>query len=210
MRSTLSRAARLGTVLALVGGATVISPGPAAAAPAGQVTVDVMTVNGSGCPNGTADVTMSPGNTAFTVRYRDYVAYAGGNAEATDSRKNCQLAVHLDVPKGYTFAIAKATYRGFASLEQGATGQQRAYYYFQGRSETAVTAASFSGPLHERWESTDTALLVYRPCAEDRLLNINTDLRVQSDSPAKTSLMAMDSTRGSVDTLYHLAWKRCG
>ncbi|WP_408610577.1 DUF4360 domain-containing protein [Lentzea terrae] len=38
-----------------------------AAAPPGKVTIDVVTVNGSGCPAGTTAVATAADNTAFTV-----------------------------------------------------------------------------------------------------------------------------------------------
>src|SRR3954453_14078820 len=82
--------------------------------PAGHITVDVVTVNGSGCPQGTATVTEKSDNTGFIVKYRDYVAEAGAGAGATDFRKNCQLSLLVHVPQGFTYAIAEADYAGNA------------------------------------------------------------------------------------------------
>ena len=52
---------------------------------------------------------------------------------------------------------------------------------------------------------------MYAPCGEERYFNINTELRVDAKSAksADTSFMAMDSTDGSINTLYHFAWKEC-
>lgn len=42
--------------------------------PPDKIVIEVATVNGSGCPLGTAAVAVSQDNTAFTVTYSDYLA----------------------------------------------------------------------------------------------------------------------------------------
>jgi len=193
----------------------VIPEEPLTPPPAERITVQVVTVNGSGCPAGTAAVAPSPDNTAFTVTYSDFLAQVGVGARPTDFRKNCQLNVLVNYPGGFTFAIAQADYRGYAYLEHGAASLQRASYYFQGTSPTAAKSHSFAGPLDDNWQTTDStevASLVFAPCGEQRSLNINTELRVSagtSKPDETTSFMTMDSTDGSVSTIFHLAWKHC-
>ncbi len=187
----------------------------AAVAPSGRITVDVVSVNGSGCPAGTAQVDVAPDNSAFTVTYSDYTASVGAGAGATDFRKNCHLGLRVNIPSGFTYAIAQADYRGYAFLERGATGVQRADYYFQGQSATATSSHEFSGYMDADWQTTDktaVAALVFKPCGTEVNLNINTSLRVSAGTsdPGTTSVMTMDSTDGSVSTIYHFAWRKCG
>lgn len=186
--------------------------------PGGEITVDVVGVNGSGCPEGTAEVAVSEDKKAFTVTYSDYLAQVGVGAGATDFRKNCQLSVLVHVPSGFTFGIAQADYRGFAALEPGASGLLRANYYFQGMAQTVSSSHPFDGGdlgFEDDWLVTDqvpVASTVYLPCGAQRNLNINTSLRVlagASDPTTTTSFMAMDSTDGSFSTLYHFSWMRC-
>lgn len=186
----------------------------AVAAPASGVTLDVLTVNGSGCPAGTASVRVSPDNTAFTVVYGDFVAKDGGSAAPTDIRKNCQINLRINVPQGFTYAIAKAVYRGWANLAAGASGLEQAAYYFQGSSDTTYVPHEFTGPYSGSWQTvdvTDAAALVWSPCGLQRNLNINTELRVDAgtSNASATSSMAMSSTRGSVQTVYQLSWRSC-
>ncbi|MER7834483.1 DUF4360 domain-containing protein [Streptomyces sp. NPDC096040] len=182
--------------------------------PPDKIVINVATVNGSGCPQGTTAVAVSEDNEAFTVTYSDYLAQAGGNSDPTAFRRNCQLNLVVHVPQGFTYAIASADYRGFASLQQGATGTQRASYYFQGSSNTAAASHPFKGPYDDNWQANDTtdwAQLVWAPCGVQRNFNINTELRVAAGSanPGKVSFMTMDSTDGDISTVYHLAWKDC-
>jgi hypothetical protein len=186
-------------------------PGPP---PRDRIVIDVVTVNGSGCPAGTAAVAVAEDNTTFTVTYSQYTAHVGVGSAPTDMRKNCQLSLVVHVPAGFTYAIAKADYRGFASIARGATAVQRASYYFQGSSQTAWRAHNF-GPMVDNWQATDVtdlAALIWHPCGALRNFNINTELRVNvgtSDPRRTTSFIAMDSTDASIDTLYHFHWGRC-
>lgn len=182
--------------------------------PPGKITISVATVNGSGCRPGSAAVSVAPDNTAFTVTYSEYLAQAGGNSKPADSRKNCQIALRVNVPQGYTYAIASADYRGFASLSRWATGTQQAGYYFQGYPQTYRKTHTFSGPRTDNWQASDQVeveALVFAPCGAQRNFNINTELRTATRSGAAdpVSFMAMDSTDGSINTAYQFAWKSC-
>lgn len=183
--------------------------------PDDHIVIDIVTVNGSGCPPGSAAVAVAPDNTAFTVTYSEYLAQVGVGARPTDFRKNCQLNVAVHVPSGFTYAIARADYRGFASLAAGATAMQRATYYFQGMPMSDYRTHMFSGAFEDNWQTsdeTDIAALVYHPCGQLRNLNINTELRVSagtSDPATTTSFLTMDSTDGDISTTYHFHWQHC-
>ena len=183
--------------------------------PPDKVVIDLVTVNGSGCPEGTAAVAVSPDNTAFTVTYSAYLAQVGLGAAPTDWRKNCQLNVIVHVPSGYTYAIASTDYRGFAALQKGATGVQKAGYYFQGSPMTDYFEHTFPGPLMDNWAATDVTEindLVWAPCGALRNFNINTELQVQkgtSNVTTANSSIAMDSTDLELSTTYHFAWQQC-
>ncbi|SDG08561.1 protein of unknown function [Lentzea fradiae] len=198
---------------ALVFSAMLTAPAHAAADVPDYVTIDVVTVNGSGCPAGTAAVAASDDRTAFTVTYSQFLAQAGQGTSPTDFRKNCQLNIRVGYPQGFTFGIAQADYRGFAHLQAGATGSEKGSYYFQGMSEGTSRTHTFTGPKSDNWQATDhadVAEVVYAPCGETRNLNINTELRVNAGTTSKpASFMTMDSTDSSVSTQYRFSWLRC-
>lgn len=204
--------AALSTVLALSLSTPARAAGDdaVAAVPEGTVTVEVIAANGSGCAPGTASVYANPDKTGFRIRYYDFVAEAGGGAASTERRKNCQIGVVVTVPAGWTFAIAQADYRGRARLYSGATALQRTNYYWQGSSDNSSTSETFSGPLNSYWETSDVApVLIYKPCSEQRVLNINTELRVDSGTSTGRNSMSMRSSDGDVDTLFNFSWTRC-
>ncbi|WP_394617550.1 DUF4360 domain-containing protein [Lentzea sp. JNUCC 0626] len=201
---------------ALLASAIIIPPGaPNETPPPDHITIDIVTVNGSGCPAGTAAVAVSEDNKAFTVTYSDYLAQVGVGARPTDFRKNCQLNLRVNVPQGFTYGIAQADYRGFAHLERGAYAIQKANYYFQGMSQNDTAQHRYNGPHSDDWQATDqteVAAIVYSPCGEKRNFNINTELRVypgSSNTATTTSFVSMDSTDGAIDTTYQFSWKTC-
>jgi hypothetical protein len=197
--------------------ASLATTGAAAhAAPAGvddDMVINVAAANGSGCPLGSADVTVSPDSKAFTVTYSQFTAQTGTGIKPTDFRKNCQLALDVHVPQGYTYAIAGADYRGYAHLDGGASGSESANYYFQGEPQSTRIRHDFTGPIDSDWERTDSvriSSLSFLPCGEQRYLNVNTELRVNHGwSTSTTNFLTMDSTDGHIDTVYHVAWKKC-
>jgi hypothetical protein len=180
--------------------------------PSGNITVDVVTLNGSGCPLGSAVVKMQSDNTGFKVVYSEYLATTGPKLAATEARKNCQLNLLVHIPSGFTFAVEKTEYRGWAGLAKGAVGIQDANYYFQGESASATVSHTFNGPLTGMWKTQDVAaVLAYAPCGATRNLNVNTSLRVDQGSADASSVnfMTMRSQTTDVWTLFNLAWKKC-
>ena len=211
----------VGVLMTLLGSQLISSPASATGfltvpgpPPRDRIVIDVVTVNGSGCPAGTAAVAVAEDNTAFTVTYSQYTAQVGVGATPTDMRKNCQLSLVVHVPAGFTYAIARTDYRGFAAIARGASAVQRASYYFQGSSQTAMRTHNF-GPMSDNWQAsdvTDVAALIWHPCGALRNFNINTELRVNagtSDARRTTSFISMDSTDAAIDTVYHFHWGRC-
>jgi hypothetical protein len=201
----------LATIASLgLAGVAQAAPTAAAEVPSEKITLDVTTVNGSGCKPGTAGATALSDNTGFRINYKDFIARDGGSADPTEFRRNCQVNVVIHVPQGFTYAIWSADYRGRASLHADALALHRTTYYFQGSAATNVKNHTITGPYNGSWISRDVNAsqeLVYAPCGEDRSLNVNTELRVYS--PNAPSWISMRTSEGDVETVMHFSWKRC-
>ena len=186
--------------------------------PPGSIDIRLVTVNGSGCPDATgAAVAVAPDHTAFTATYRSrhYIAKVGVGAGPTDRRVNCQLSIQFHIPNGFTYAIAKADYRGYAHLATGAWGIEEASYYFQGSPGTVYRQHRIDGPRDSIFRTTDVVpvtALVWAPCGALRNFNVNTELRVNagsSDPSTTSSFLRMGSADGIITTKFNLSWKRC-
>lgn len=191
-----------------------LAPGTArlSTVPPGGVSVDLIVASGSGCPANTVGISLSPGNDAFSVTYSAFHAQVGVGAASTDARKNCQLNMRIRIPQGYSYAVTGVDHRGSAHLRAGASGMQRARYYFAGQAASALVTHQFSGPFEDAWQTTDdgdVASLVFSPCGVERNININSELRVSagtSDAATTNSSMTMDSTTSEI---YRFAWREC-
>jgi hypothetical protein len=201
--------------VAVAGAAVVGWCAPQAVALAGpptdRVAIDVVKTNGSGCRAHSAVVAVSPDNTAFTVTYSNYLAQVGAGAKKQEAQKDCKLSLRVKVPRDFTYAIGRTDYRGFAQLEPGVTARQTAKYYFNGAGKTSAVEHTFAGPYDDDWQTADEGPSAYEPCGKQRHLNIDTELSVVAGTsdPTKTSMMAMDSTDGTIKSTYQLLWKKC-
>ena len=189
-----------------------IAPASARAATPSQphFTVQLLSVNGSGCPRGSTAVSVAS-DTVFTVTYDQYTAIAGDGASPIDFRKNCQLNVNVGVPAGWTYGITAVDYRGYAHLGRGARGTLSASYYFGGLPGPYRQNHSIYGAVDNNYEFNDQVPVVaYVPCRVQATLNINTALNLyRGTDPSFFNLLTMDSTDVNMSTLYHLAFRQC-
>ncbi|EAT81105.2 hypothetical protein SNOG_11397 [Parastagonospora nodorum SN15] len=128
---------------------------------------------GSGCPQGSIDVNWTD-NKIFPIYFSPaFTARVGSRADATDSRKNCQLNLKLSYDSGFSFSVYSADYTGWADLDSGVTGTVKASYYFSGETEQGSAALSIPGPFHGKYFKQDNVdLAVWSPCgAGEALLN---------------------------------------
>lgn len=163
--------------------------------------VDVVTVNGSGCPAGDADVRTD--GRSFSIGYHTFLARAGGGSSPLDMRKNCQVNLRVSVPSGYTYGLARTTYHGYAHLQAGATALNRISIYIQGQSSTTTVNHPFTGPMSDEWDTSyqpGSAEIDWVPCGEQRNININAELRVAigTADPDKLNFLIAESSRGTV------------
>lgn len=173
--------------------------------PPGNVTIEVLTVAGEGCPAGSSVVGMSPDDEAFTVTYGDFIVQAKGSG----AHKTCEITLKIHHPEGYTYGIAATDYRGFANLGTGSQGVAKAHYFFPGLP-TRHSSRTYPGPMSDNWQVTDLpdpGSVVHGPCKDRKPLTIKAELRVSGK--AAESFMTMDSTDSSVSAKFKLSWRKC-
>jgi hypothetical protein len=154
---------------------------------------------------------MSDDAKAFTLLFDSYVAEAGPGMPLSLARKNCQIAVDLRFPQGWSYSIFTVDYRGYARLDPGTSGQQVSSYYFSGQSKTGNLRTTYYGPAERDYQIRDTLgidALVWSPCGVNRALNMNTQVRV-SATGRQRALMTIDSIDGELKHVYGIQWRRC-
>ncbi|MFI0405141.1 DUF4360 domain-containing protein [Actinomadura sp. 3N508] len=200
-RSVLTAMAATIALHALTSTAAVADPPPKG------VTIEIATINGTGCPIGTASVALSHDSSTFTITRSDMRADAGGASNPADARKNCQINMRIHVPQGYTYGIKSYGYSGTAHLEPGASGTVAVSAYFQGAPKPEAKTVTLNGPFSGPWQ---TSIIdedpMYSPCGEQRNFNISASVRVDlgTSDPSKPSYMTMGEKE-----VYEFSWKRC-
>lgn len=178
-----------------------------------NVTVRGIYYAGTGCPAGSVSENLSPDFKAFTLIFDSFVAQVGPGVPFSEKRKNCQINVDLNFPSGWSFTVSNIDYRGFASLEPGVIGLQKATYYFQGQRQSSNAGTPFYGPLEKDYFVRDTLSLesaVWSPCGAQRSLNINSQVRLDNQrAPMNSGLLTTDSIDGTFETKLYLMWRPC-
>jgi Domain of unknown function (DUF4360) len=106
-------------------------PGAGAINP-GDVYIESVDYNGSGCHSGTGDtqVVLSDDRQTMTVIYSNYAASSGPGIPITQMRQNCLLNVKVHTPKNYRFSISQTTFHGYENMGATCTGYIQASYWF--------------------------------------------------------------------------------
>lgn len=180
-----------------------------------EVTIKQIMYGGTGCPLGTVAANISPDAKAMTLFFDQFVAQAGPASEVSDAYKVCNLSIDLRVPHGWSYTLLGVDYRGFANLDPGVIGVQRAEYWLQGTSSRSIPLRStIVGPFADDYIYKDRLALnalVWSPCAVTRALNIRTSVSITGANARnrKHGLMTVDSIDGELKHIYGIQWRRC-
>ncbi|MGZ3722119.1 MAG: DUF4360 domain-containing protein, partial [Bdellovibrionales bacterium] len=108
---------------------------------------------GTGCPAGSASVSLAPDNLSISMLFDSYVVQAG-NGVAFD-RKNCNIAVPIHVPQGFSVSVFAIDYRGFTGLPAGGRANLSVDYFLSTGGRGLHTSKSFMGPLSSDYLKSD-------------------------------------------------------
>jgi hypothetical protein len=183
-----------------------------------QVTVDGM--SGSGCPQGSASVALSPDSTVMSVLFDQLLTEINPGDAQTRVRKNCQINLRVWFSGKYRVAIVGSDIRAFAFVPSGA------------KSTIDIQHTSPFAHGHQFWKKMDLNQQIVGPASQDLLLQSNfadkplwspcgTELS-QEGLPVMNIALTIDSENKTAESLittidsmdlnsnpglqYHLAW----
>ncbi|MEK2646265.1 DUF4360 domain-containing protein [Bdellovibrio sp. BCCA] len=174
-----------------------------------QVSLGDPAYGGTGCPAGSASVTLSPDQTALSILFDNYVAEAGGGRRV--DRKSCNISIPVRVPQGYSVSVFQVDYRGFNSVPRGGQARFDAEYFWAGARGPRVSR-TFVGPYNDVYTLTDNLIasaVVWTPCGESVNLRVNTSMMAQTNPRGEQTLATVDSADITSGVIYHLQWRRC-
>ena len=165
---------------------------------------------GTGCPDGTASVTLSPDAKSLSILFDEYYVEAGGATNKSFNRKSCNIAIPVHVPQGLSVSVLNIDYRGYNSLPKGATSTFNVEYFFAG-TKGPKFSKTFNGSLDKDYLITNklkASAMVWSRCGADVNLRTNSSIRVRTKQN-KEALATVDSQDIRAAIVYKLQWKKC-
>ena len=165
---------------------------------------------GTGCPQGTASVNLSPDKKSLSLLFDAYYVEAGGSTNKSFGRKSCNLAIPVHVPQGYSVSVLAIDYRGYNNLPSGAKSTFQVEYFFAG-GNGPVFKKDFNGPKNDDYLISNTLgvnAVVWSKCGEDVNLRTNSSIRVTTKQN-KEALATVDTQDIKAAIVYKLSWKKC-
>lgn len=165
---------------------------------------------GTGCPDGSVSVTLSPDQKSLSLLFDQYQLSVGGETGKSFDRKSCNIAIPVHVPQGLSVSILKIDFRGFNHLPSAATSEFNVEYFFAGAKGPAFKK-KFAGPLDDDYlinnELTAQAM-VWSGCGEDVNLRTNSSMKVKTSSN-REAMSSIDSEDVNAAIVYQLQWRDC-
>jgi hypothetical protein len=164
--------------------------------------VEILGANygGSGCPNNSASVSVSPDGQELSILFDKFAAL--GN-DWSQSRKSCNLSIPIRVPQGFQISLYDADYRGYVA--PSTTGNLRAEYFFAG-NRGPVFSRMFRGETdYNVRDSLVTVANVWSACGNSVNMRINASITARGRGMATVDSFDL-AHRGLV---YHIKYRDC-
>ncbi|MCL1463090.1 DUF4360 domain-containing protein [Argonema galeatum] len=166
----------------------------------GKVEILGASYGGSGCPNLSASVSVSPDGQELTILFDKFTAL--GNVPA-ERRKSCNLSIPIKLPQGYQISLYDADYRGYVS--PGTSGNLRAEYFFAG-NRGPVFSRTFRGETNYNVrDSLATVANVWSRCGDSVNMRVNAAMTASGSGMATVDSFDL-AHRGLV---YHIKYRSC-
>ncbi|KAJ2996668.1 hypothetical protein HDV02_006306 [Globomyces sp. JEL0801] len=124
--------------------------------PQGSATsIKKVTYIGSGCPSGSVEGSLAEDKSKFDLKFKNIMAMSGPNVPLVESQKSCDIAVDLQYPSGYSYAITSIDYKGNVNLPSGLIVAHSASLSF-GTESLMKSKAQLSGPIVTDYNLVDT------------------------------------------------------
>lgn len=166
---------------------------------------------GTGCPAGSASVSLSPDQDEISILFDQFVAEAGGETRRSVDRKACELSVPLHIPQGYSATVIQTDFRGFNLVSRGGMNRLNTEYFWAG-SRGPSYSNMYRGPQNEDYFATNGVVasgVVWTPCGMSTNLRIRATIMTQTNRQMEQSMMTVDSADITGGLIYHVQWRRC-
>ncbi|MFN8847343.1 MAG: DUF4360 domain-containing protein [Bdellovibrionales bacterium] len=166
---------------------------------------------GTGCPAGTASVSLSPDQDEISILFDQFITEAGGATGRMVDRKACELSVPLHIPQGYSATVIQTDFRGFNLVSRGGMNRLNTEYFWAGMRGPSYSNL-YRGPQNEDYFATNGVVasgVVWTPCGMSTNLRIRATIMTQTNRQMDQSMMTVDSADITGGLIYHIQWRKC-
>jgi hypothetical protein len=181
--------------------------------PFSDVSINGATFSGSGCPEGSGDMIVSPDKKSISILLDEYIVESGDGAGLVN-RSKCDIAISLDIPEGYRAILMDADYRLAVDLTEDSLAEFTRQYFFAG-GESDIFKDSWTGKLEnldvELPDRLDNYGGSHSECGEDVIFRSKTSLYASVPHDGETAFIALDSLdfKSTAQFDYHLDYVIC-
>ena len=181
------------------------------AAPVGprNARITEITYSGQGCNRG-VEAVVSGDKQALTLLFDDFSAELTGRGQNRASR-SCTVNIELSGTRGWSFIPLAVEYRGYADVDRGATGFQRAAYRVDSQRRRSLGTMNIPGEFADNYRRS---VLVsgerdnWTRCSKRTRISLTTVVGVNGRN-RKGGFVAIDSVDSETSQNLELAWKPC-
>lgn len=167
--------------------------------------------SGSGCPKGSADVSITPNAKQINLLFDNFFVEANTSIGHVTSTKNCDAVIRIKVPRGYTVAVERVRYNGINKLPFGSNAHLTGVHFFN-HEELASVNKKYYGSTTSPFDIS--ARVAYRnlfwtPCGKEALLTSRTNLAVAAAKSLYPASVQVDDHGLRPGITYDLLWRTC-
>lgn len=174
-----------GVIVLFIGTAPMARAGHSAFFP--DIALGEPVYGGTGCPQGTAQVVLSPQRRWLAVGFARYAARAASSGAL--ARESCSLAIPVSVPPGLRVSLSRLQAYGDADVSPRGRGAFRAEYFFAGSTGVRVER-DFRGGFAGSFVASGGDL-VRAGCGESGIVRVNTSIRASDDARVQLHFLTL-------------------
>ena len=176
-----------------------------------DITLSEPVTGGNGCPVGSVAATLTEDRKSLSILFDQFISEAGPASGKTIDRKNCNIALSVGVPNGYSMSVIGVDYRGFVSLPSSQTSARFQAEYFFGGQRGPLFVKEFRGRMDQDYTLNNqlgVQAAVWSPCGADVNFRINASMMLKN-STHQDALATVDSADITAGMIYHIQTRRC-
>lgn len=179
-----------------------------------QISLGLPVYGGTGCPAGSASVSITEDMQTLSVLFDSFVAQAPNATGAIFDRKSCNLRIPVRVGPGYQVALIAFDYSGFAAIPSGGRGTFEARYAYVGQVRPAVFKKNFASGIIDNYSLKNELISTsvdWTPCStgRDLMMTVDANILAQTNAARQASNVSIDSVDVSAGMLYAIQLRRC-